>query len=205
LADRLASLPWKNPVVLAIPRGGVEVGGRIADRLAAPLDVILPRKIGAPMDPELAIGAVTEEGEAILDARISRRYGVSAQYIQETTEREQAEIVRRANLYRAGRPSPSVDGRDVIVVDDGIATGATMKAAIVSLRRKSPARLIVAVPVASAEATETLAALADLFIALETPAYFLAVGQFYQDFGQTSDETVRLILQQANQQPGKKG
>ena len=110
MADRLAALPWKNPVVLAIPRGGVEVGGRIANRLAAPLDVILPRKIGAPMDPELAIGAVTEEGEAILDAEISRRYGVSAQYIQETTEREQAEIVRRANLYRAGRPSPPSTG-----------------------------------------------------------------------------------------------
>lgn len=181
------------------------MGGRIANRLEAPLDVILPRKIGAPMDPELAIGAVTEDGEAILDAGISQRYGVSAQYIQETTEREQAEIVRRAKLYRAGRASPPVDGRDVIVVDDGIATGATIKAAIVSLRRKSPARLIVAVPVASVEATETLAALVDLFVALETPAYFLAVGQFYQDFGQTSDETVRLILQQANQQPGKKG
>lgn len=198
-------LPWKNPVVLAIPRGGVEIGGRIADRLAAPLDVIIPRKIGAPMDPELAIGAVTEEGEAILDSEISRRYGVSAQYIQETAQREQTEIVRRANLYREGRASPSVDGRDVILVDDGIATGATMKAAIVSLRRKSPARLIVAVPVASAESTETLAALVDLFVTLETPAYFLAVGQFYEDFGQTSDETVRLILQQANQQPGKKG
>ncbi len=183
----------------------MEIGGRIADRLAAPLDVIIPRKIGAPMDPELAIGAVTEEGEAILDSEISRRYGVSAQYIQETAQREQTEIVRRANLYREGRASPSVDGRDVIVVDDGIATGATMKAAIVSLRRKSPARLIVAVPVASAEATETLAALVDLFVTLETPAYFLAVGQFYEDFGQTSDETVRLILQQANQQPGKKG
>lgn len=198
-------MPWKNPVVLAIPRGGVEIGGRIADRLEAPLDVIIPRKIGAPMDPELAIGAVTEEGEAILDSEISRRYGVSAQYIQETAQREQMEIVRRANLYREGRASPSVDGRDVILVDDGIATGATMKAAIVSLRRKSPARLIVAVPVASAEATETLAALVDLFVTLETPAYFLAVGQFYEDFGQTSDETVRLILQQANQQPGKKG
>lgn len=198
-------MPWKNPVVLAIPRGGVEIGGRIADRLEAPLDVIIPRKIGAPMDPELAIGAVTEEGEAILDSEISRRYGVSAQYIQETAQREQTEIVRRANLYREGRASPSVDGRDVILVDDGIATGATMKAAIVSLRRKSPARLIVAVPVASAEATETLAALVDLFVTLETPAYFLAVGQFYEDFGQTSDETVRLILQQANQQPGKKG
>lgn len=198
-------MPWKNPVVLAIPRGGVEIGGRIADRLEAPLDVIIPRKIGAPMDPELAIGAVTEEGEAILDSEISRRYGVSAQYIQETAQREQTEIVRRANLYREGRASPSVDGRDVILVDDGIATGATMKAAIVSLRRKSPARLIVAVPVASAESTETLAALVDLFVTLETPAYFLAVGQFYEDFGQTSDETVRLILQQANQQPGKKG
>jgi predicted phosphoribosyltransferase len=205
LADRLAVLPWKNPVVLAIPRGGVEVGGRIADRLAAPLDVILPRKIGAPMDPELAIGAVTEEGEVILDSRISQRYGVSAQYIQETAHREQAEIVRRTNLYREGRAPLPVDGRDVIVVDDGIATGATMKAAIVSLRRKSPARLIVAVPVASPEAMETLAALVDLFVTLETPTYFLAVGQFYEDFGQTSDETVRLILEQANQQPGKKG
>jgi len=196
---------WKNPVVLAIPRGGVEVGGRIADRLAAPLDVILPRKIGAPMDPELAIGAVTEEGEAILDSRISQRYGVSAQYIQETTHREQAEIVRRTNLYREGRAPLSVDGRDVIVVDDGIATGATMKAAIISLRRKSPARLIVAVPVSSLEAMEMLTALVDLFITLEAPRYFLAVGQFYEDFGQTSDETVRLILEQANQQPGKKG
>ncbi len=198
-------MPWKNPVVLAIARGGVEIGGRIADRLAAPLDVILPRKIGAPMDPELAIGAITEEGEAILDAGISRRYGVSAQYIQETTQREQAEVVRRTNLYRKGRASPSVEGRDVIVVDDGIATGATMKAAIVSLRRKSPARLIVAVPVASPEAMETLAALVDLFVTLETPTYFLAVGQFYEDFGQTSDETVRLILEQANPQSGKKG
>jgi predicted phosphoribosyltransferase len=205
LADRLAVVLWKNPVVLAIPRGGVEVGGRIADRLAAPLDVILPRKIGAPMDPELAIGAVTEEGEAILDSRISQRYGVSAQYIQETTHREQAEIVRRTNLYREGRAPLSVDGRDVIVVDDGIATGATMKAAIISLRRKSPARLIVAVPVSSLEAMEMLTALVDLFITLEAPRYFLAVGQFYEDFGQTSDETVRLILEQANQQPGKKG
>jgi putative phosphoribosyl transferase len=201
----LALLPWKNPVVLAIARGGVEIGGRIADRLAAPLDVILPRKIGAPMDPELAIGAITEEGEAILDAGISRRFGVSAQYIQETTQREQAEVVRRTNLYREGRTSPSVEGRDVIVVDDGIATGATMKAAIVSLRRKSPARLIVAVPVASPEAREALVALVDLFVTLETPTYFLAVGQFYEDFGQTSDETVRLILQQANPQSGKKG
>ena len=178
-------------MVLAIPRGGVVVGFEIARKLGLALDVIVPRKLGAPNNPELAIGAIAEDGSAILDESLVSYLGVSEDYIRRESERQKLEIRRRLALYRQGALPLSVKGRNVLVVDDGIATGSTMKAALVSLRRQGAKKVVVAVPVGPPSTIVELHRLADKVVCLYTPEYFQAIGQFYEDFSQTEDEDIK--------------
>ena len=184
----------KNAIVLAIPRGGVVVGYWIADKLSLPLDVIIPRKIGAPDNAELAIGAMTEDGSIILDERLVSYLGVSQDYIQAESSRQKSEIGRRLKVYRGNEPYPNLKGRDVIVVDDGIATGSTMKAALASVKNKGARYVIVAIPVGPPSTIEELKQRADRVVCLYTPENFQAIGQFYVDFNQTTDEEVIELL-----------
>lgn len=198
LADKLSQYRSKDVVVLAIPRGGVVVGFEVASDLGAPLSVIIPRKIGAPGNPELAIGAVTEEGDTYIDPNIVKSLGVTQSYIDEVKQQEVEEIKRRMKTYLGDRQRPELKGKTVILVDDGIATGATMKAAIRTLRRHGPAEVIVAVPVAPPETVERLKELADSVVCLETPSFFYAIGQFYREFDQVGDAEVIRLLRLAN-------
>jgi putative phosphoribosyl transferase len=188
-----------NGIVLAIPRGGVVVGYVIAEKLGLTLDVIIPRKIGAPNNPELAIGAVAEDGTTILDNNLISYLGVSPKYIKEETERQKQEIHRRLKLYRQDARYPDVKGLDVIIVDDGIATGSTMKAALASVKNRGAASVTVAIPVGPPQTIEELEKLADRVVALYTPGFFQAIGQFYSDFSQTEDEEVNKLLHENRQ------
>ncbi len=198
LADKLSQYRSRDVVVLAIPRGGVVVGFEVAGDLGAPLSVIIPRKIGAPGNPELAVGAVTEEGDTYIDPVIVKSLGVTQSYIDEVKQQEVEEIKRRMKTYLGDRQRPEIKGKTVILVDDGIATGATMKAAIRTVRRHDPAEVIVAVPVAPPETVESLKELADSVVCLETPSFFYAIGQFYQEFDQVGDAEVIRLLRLAN-------
>lgn len=195
---RLAGLlePYRGAGTLAlgVPRGGVVVAAEVAAALAAELDVIIARKLGAPYQPELAIGAVISSGYRLLDEPAIRYLQVTPEYIEAETERQVAEIRRRMDHYRDGLPAPNVAGRTVLVIDDGIATGYTMRAALAGLRSLEPARLVVAVPVAPPSTCEDLARGADEVVCLQTPEPFLAVGAWYEDFDQVSDEEVTAIL-----------
>jgi predicted phosphoribosyltransferase len=184
-------------VVLAIPRGGVVVAGQVATALGAPLDVIVPRKLGAPGNPELAIGALALAGEeeiAIVDERSVRALGVSPSYLQEEIERQRREILRREAAYREGRPPLSLEGRLAVLVDDGVATGLTARAAARAVQRRSPREVVIAVPVAPTETVREFAAQGLRLEALETPSPFGAVGRFYLDFRQVEDEEVMAVL-----------
>ena len=192
-----------NGIVLAIPRGGVVVGYVIAEKLGLPLDVIIPRKIGAPNNPELAIGAVAEDGTAILDNNLIRYLGVSTKFIIEETERQKQEIHRRLRLYRQDGGYPNVKGLDVIVVDDGIATGSTMKAALASVKNRGAHSVTVAVPVGPPQTIEELEKMADRVVCLYTPEFFQAIGQFYSDFRQTQDEEVIELLRENRQKTNR--
>jgi len=194
LTSELKNLTEKNAIVLAIPRGGVVVGYEIAKALNLPLDVIIPRKIGAPDNPELAIGAMTEDGTIILDKDLVSYLGVSQDYIGAASEQQKNEIERRLKLYRGNEPYPNLRGKDVIIVDDGIATGSTMKAALASVRNKGARTVIVAVPVGPPSTIEELKKQADKVVCPYTPEYFQAIGQFYADFEQTTDEEVIQLL-----------
>ena len=196
LAMALKDFSSKNGVVLAIPRGGVVVAYEIAKALGLPLDVIIPRKLGAPGNPELAIGAVAEDGTAILDNELVNYLGVSQSYIQEEIENQKQEIQRRLSLYRQQSSYPDLKGLDVIVVDDGIATGSTMKAALASVRNRGASSITVAIPVGPPSTIKELEKLADRVVCLYTPEFFQAIGQFYSDFSQTEDEEVVALLQQ---------
>lgn len=198
LADKLSQYRSRDVVVLAIPRGGVVVGFEVAGDLGAPLSVIIPRKIGAPGNPELAVGAVTEEGDTYIDSTIVRSLGVTQSYIDEVKQQEVEEIKRRMKTYLGDRQRPEIKGKTVILVDDGIATGATMKAAIRTVRRHDPAEVVVAVPVAPPETVESLKELADSVVCLETPPFFYAIGQFYREFDQVGDAEVIRLLRLAN-------
>jgi len=195
LAEALKGYEGREAVVLAIPRGGVVVGYQVAKRLEAPLDVIAPRKIGAPHNPELAIGAVAEDGTIILDEGLVRSLGVPESYIGEESGRQREEIRRRLRLYRGEAPYPELEGRVVILVDDGVATGSTAKAALASIRRRGPEEVVVAVPVAPPSTARELEGEADRVVCLYTPEPFYAIGQFYGDFSQTSDEEVVRLLE----------
>ena len=189
LSIALASHAGSEAVVLAIPRGGVIVGEVVARELGAPLDVVVPRKIGAPGNPELAIGAVAP-GIRVLDPRMSGALGVSERYLEREIAAQEAEIERRQHAYRSGRPPQPVEGRVAIVVDDGVATGSTAVAALRWARSRGAARVVLAVPVAPPQSMERLRAEADEVVVLETPQPFLAVGEWYRDFDQVTDDQV---------------
>lgn len=194
LASALSDFSTTNGVVLAIPRGGVVVGFEIARVLNFSLDVIVPRKIRAPDNPELAIGAVTEDGTMILDRDLVEYLEVSEAYIREESEHQQLEIRRRIKLYRGNISRISLKNLDVIIVDDGIATGSTMKAALASVRKSGAKKVVIAVPVGPSSTIRELESQADQVVCLYTPESFHAVGEFYEDFSQTTDEEVKEIL-----------
>jgi putative phosphoribosyl transferase len=197
LAGRLSSYCQANAVVLGIPRGGLPVAREVAAALGAPLDVVVVRKLGAPSQPELGIGAVVDgdHPRAIFNQDIIEHLGVEDEYIKAEIARQLKEVHRRETAYRGGRPKVPLAGKTVIVVDDGIATGSSVRAALRGVRRQKPERLVLAVPVAPAESLEVLRSDADEIVCLETPEDFFAVGQFYRDFHQVSDDEVKAILQ----------
>ena len=194
LASALKVLVGKDAIVLAIPRGGVVVGYEVAETLALLLDVIIPRKIGAPGNPELAIGAMTEDGTVLLDAKLVEYLHVSENYIKKESASQKLEIQRRLKLYRGDVPYPSLENREVILIDDGIATGSTMKAALVSVRKRGAKTVVVAIPVGPPSTIAELEKEADHVACLHTPEAFYAIGQFYEDFAQTRDEEVTRLL-----------
>jgi putative phosphoribosyl transferase len=193
LADALTSRSLDNATILGLARGGVVVAQEVARALHRPLDVVVVRKIGAPGNDEFAIGAVGEDGAATLDADTVAALTVPAIYLRDATERAREVIRRRAALYRPGGP-PDLRGRTAVLVDDGIATGHTMEAAIETVRRWGAARVVVAVPVAAKDTAERLRGVVDEVVVLSEPAHFMAVGQFYQSFPQVSDDDVQDTL-----------
>ena len=199
LADRLAELGLTDVVVLALPRGGVPVALEVARRLAAPLDLVMVRKIGAPGHEELAAGAVVdgEQPELVLNTDIVRAYGIDAAYLDRERERQLTEIARRRALYLHRRPRVAVAGRTAIVVDDGVATGATVRAALQAVRRAQPRKLVLAVPVADSKVLTRLAAEADQIVCLHPTESLRSVGQFYRDFSQVDDAEVVAMLADA--------
>lgn len=195
LAAELEKRGIENGVVMAIPRGGVVVGAEIARRLQLPLDLIIPRKIGAPQSPEMAVGAVTQDGTAIIDHSILKRLGLDENDLAGKIEQEVREIKRRMHKYRGSGDYPDHTGKEIILVDDGVATGSTVLAAIRSLYKLfQPSKLILAVPVAPPEVMARLREEVDEAVCLEEPEIFYAVGQFYQDFKQVSDREVTEII-----------
>lgn len=196
LADKLAHLRGQDVVVLALPRGGVPVGLEVARALGAPLDVVLVRKLGVPYQPELAMGAIGEDGVRVENEEVIRRAGVDPEEIAEVERSERAELERRARLLRAGRPRVPLDGRTAVIVDDGIATGSTALAACRIARAHGAARVVVAVPVAPDGWEEVFSRVADEALCVLSPRSFWAIGQFYEDFRQLSDaEVVRCLLE----------
>ncbi|MGZ3290246.1 MAG: phosphoribosyltransferase [Xanthobacteraceae bacterium] len=196
LAKALAEYKGRNAVVLALPRGGVPVAAEVAATLDAPLDLILVRKIGVPYQPELAMGAVVDGLAPIVvrNEEVLRVSGTTASEFDEVCEKERAEIERRRKLYLGDRPRAEIAGRVVIVVDDGIATGTTTRAALQAIRKQKPKELVLAVPVAPRETAAELRGEVDALICLEMPEPFFAIGYFYRDFEQVSDEEVVAIL-----------
>jgi putative phosphoribosyl transferase len=194
LAIALKDASFVDGLVLAIPRGGVVVGYEVADMLRIPLDVIIPRKIGAPGNPELAIGAMTEDGTAILDENLVNYMKIPQDYVEQESEIQKQEIQRRMGLYRQNEPYPNLTGRDVIVVDDGIATGSTMKAALASVKNSGAKSVTAAIPVGPPSTIEELKRQADCVVCLFMPESFYAIGEFYDDFSQTTDEEVIELL-----------
>jgi predicted phosphoribosyltransferase len=191
LAGRLAEYAGRpDVIVLALPRGGVPVAHEIAERLKVPLDVFLVRKLGVPGHAELAMGAIAAGGIQVLNTDLIADLGIPASLVHQVAARERLELERRDRVFRGDRPFPSLRGRTVILVDDGLATGATMEAAITSLRRLDPAAIVVAVPIGARETCERIGSLADRMVCVAMPPVFRAVGEWYEDFAQTTDEEV---------------
>jgi putative phosphoribosyl transferase len=201
LAAKLGPLAAERPVIVALPRGGVPLGDEVARRLGAPLEVLAVRKLGAPGNPELAIGAVAEGGTGVVDREAARRVGLSDELLQQTLDRESRELRRRVARYRGDREPTAVRGRTVIVVDDGLATGLTDLAAVHALRDQGAEQIIVAVPVASPDAVDLLADEADDVTCLTVPEHLGAVGLWYRDFAAVSDEEVLAALAPHHPQP----
>jgi predicted phosphoribosyltransferase len=197
LLSRYANRP--DVLVLALPRGGVPVAYEVARALNAPLDVFIVRKLGVPGHEELALGAIASGGIRVLNNEVMRALHIPKQVVEEIAAREQRELERREQLYRDGRPAPDVRGRTVILIDDGLATGATMRAALQALRQQQPARLVLAVPVAAPSTCLEFLGEADEVICARTPDPFFAVGLWYQNFEQTSDQEVHDLLAQATE------
>lgn len=201
LAEKLEKYVSRNDVVvLGLPRGGVPVAYEVAKRLHAPLDVFIVRKLGVPGFEELAAGAIASGGVRVLNEAVVRAIPFASEAIEAVTARETAELQRREEIYREGRPPPELRNRTVILVDDGLATGATMRAAVKALRQQDAATIIVAVPVGPADTCGELGQEADEAICLSMPPFFQAVGQYYEDFSQTSDDDVRDLLTRAAQE-----
>ena len=198
LASRLAHFAGRDDViVLALPRGGVPVGYEVASALGAPMDVFLVRKLGTPGHRELAMGAIASGGVRVLNDDVVQWYGISDSAVERIAREEQAELERRERAYRDDRPSPDLADKVVVLIDDGLATGSTMRAAAQAVRAHRPARVIIAVPVGSPQTCAELAAVADEVICATTPEAFSAVGQWYVNFDQTDDDEVRDLLQKS--------
>ena len=181
-------------IVLALPKGGVPVAAEVATALGAPLDVMVVRKIGVPWNPEFAVGAIASGGMMVLDTGTMAQLSLTRASLAPIIQDEQKELVRREYLYRGGRPFPDLEGQVVILVDDGLATGSTMRAAVMALRSRAPSLIVVAVPVASRSAIVMLDQVVDRVVSLATPEPFYSVGAWYEDFGQTTDEEVLSLL-----------
>jgi predicted phosphoribosyltransferase len=187
----------RDVVVLALPRGGVPVASEVARALGAPLDVFVVRKVGVPWHEELAMGAIASGGVRLLNEELIRVYRIDPADVEMVMRREQAELERRERLYRGGRPFPDLRNKTVILVDDGLATGSTMRVAVEALRKEGPARIVVGVPVASPETCDAFRDVADDIVCAMTPEPFYAVGIWYDDFSQTTDEEVHELLASA--------
>ena len=202
LAEKLSRFKDERPVVFALPRGGVPVGYEISRALEAPLDVFVSRKLGAPGQPEFGIGAVAAGGVRVLNEDVLRRLGIPDDYVEQITARETAEVERRLRYFRGERPEPDVGGRTAILVDDGLATGVTARAAVEALRSSGPQRLILAAPVCAAQTAQLLGPEVDELVCLESPSDLGAIGFWYKNFEQTSDEEVVELLERARSERG---
>lgn len=191
-----------DTIVLGLPRGGVAVALEVCEALDLPLDVWVTRKIGAPLNPELAVGSIDSDGNLLLDENATRLYEISDRYIREEVEQQKLEVKRRYLKFRGTEEAPDVKDKTVIVVDDGIATGFTMMAALQSIRNNGAKKIICAVPVASPRILTKLQQMADEVLSLSTPSYFGAVGEFYRNFSQVSDDEVLQYLEQARRKEG---
>ncbi|HEX6928052.1 MAG TPA: phosphoribosyltransferase [Gammaproteobacteria bacterium] len=197
LAQQLREYAERDDVlVFGLPRGGVPVAAQVADALGAPLEVMVVRKLGLPAQPELAMGAIASGGAYVVNPHVIEQTGATDAQLQAAIDRERKELERRERAYRGERPFPDVSGRTVIVVDDGLATGATMRAAVQALRQYGPSEIVVAVPVAPPHVQDSTLREADRFIALLQPTPFYAVGQWYRDFDQTQDEEVTRLMKE---------
>jgi|SRR5215213_1982245 len=205
LAEKLSRFTDERPVVFALPRGGVPVGYEISRSLEAPLDVFVSRKLGAPGQPEFGIGAVAAGGVRVLNEDVVRRLGIPDDYVEQITARETAEVERRLRYFRGERPEPEVGGRTAILVDDGLATGVTARAAVEALRRRRPRHLVLAAPVCAAQTAELLRPEVDEMVCLESPSDLGAIGFWYRNFEQTSDEEVVELLERARSESGGTG
>jgi len=194
LADRLSTLELEEPFVLGLPRGGVPVAAEVAQVLGAPLEVFVARKIGAPHHPEFGIGAVAEGGARVIDGVTVRRLGLTDAELDALARDEQEELQRRIELYRGDRSLPDLRRHTVVLVDDGLATGVTAEAALIALRHLRPGRLVLAIPVCAADTADRLRGLADEVVCAHQPEHFYAVGQWYEDFSQTTDDEVARCL-----------
>jgi putative phosphoribosyl transferase len=205
LARALKVPPGTAIQVLALPRGGVPVAYEVALALDAPLDVFVVRKLGVPGHEELAMGAIAEGGFRVLNRDVIEGLGITTATVDRVAAAETLELARRERLYRGSEPAPELRNRTVLLLDDGLATGSTMAAAVAGVRAQRPARVIVAVPVASHEAMEMLGQVADEVVAVLTPPYFGGVGEWYDDFSQTSDDEVRTLLETARRRAAVAG
>ena len=205
LAERLAGYRGESPIVFALPRGGVPVGYEIAHALEAPLDIFIARKLGAPGREEFGIGAVAQGGVRVLNERAVEALEIPEEYIERVAKQETEEIERRLLILRGDRPEPEVEGRTAILVDDGLATGVTARAAVEALRQRNPGRLVLAVPVCAARSVKLLRSEVDEMVCLEAPSNLMAISLWYQDFYQVGDEQVVELLERARRERKERG